>query len=146
MARSNSIQHGYVDVIPAQLEEGRLLISKKYRTAVHLCCCGCGHEVVTPLNSTKWQLADHGKTVSLYPSIGNWSFPCQAHYWIDCGTVKWARKMSRAQIERVRAEDHRALHHDAGVGETTIDPNSQLKKLHKLGFIHRLKNWYCRRV
>ena len=32
-------------------------------TAPHFCCCGCGCEVVTPLNPAKWRLAEEGQFV-----------------------------------------------------------------------------------
>jgi len=99
----------FVDTIPGELEEGRLYISKRYRTAMHRCCCGCGLEVVTPLNPAKWRLTEEGATVSLYPSVGNWSFPCQSHYWIDKNEVRWARVMPKWQIDKVRRRDQAAV-------------------------------------
>lgn len=107
MTRQGGLRHSYVEYIPERLEPGLLYISKKYRTASHLCCCGCGLKVVTPLNPAKWQLTDHGQTVSLYPSIGNWGFPCRSHYWIDHGQIKWARAMSAQQISNVQKRDRR---------------------------------------
>jgi|JRYL01.1.fsa_nt_gb hypothetical protein len=107
MIRLASLRHSYVEYIPEKLEFGILYISRKYRTASHLCCCGCGLKVVTPLNPAKWHLTDHGQTVSLYPSIGNWSFPCRSHYWIDNGQIKWARAMSAKQISNVQKLDRR---------------------------------------
>ena len=64
--------------------------------------------VVTPLRPTDWQLTYDGESVSLYPSIGNWSFPCQSHYWIDRSKVRWAGQMSREQIDAGRAQDRNA--------------------------------------
>ncbi|MFW2355676.1 DUF6527 family protein [Hydrogenophaga sp.] len=133
MSRLNRIQHEYVEFIPARLEEGRLYISQKYRTATHLCCCGCGMEVVTPLNPAKWHLSNHGDTVSLHPSIGNWGFPCRSHYWITSGKIRWASAMSDGQIRRVRANDHRAVElqarRESGVDTPkaqTAQPSSQV--------------------
>jgi hypothetical protein len=60
----------FVDFIPEVLEDGKLYISQTYATAVHKCCCGCGHKVVTPLSPTGWRLAVERGFVSLYPSIG----------------------------------------------------------------------------
>lgn len=40
-----------VGFMPAQLEPGILYVSKKYRTAAHLCACGCGEKVRTQLGS-----------------------------------------------------------------------------------------------
>ena len=105
MTRQANLRHAYVEYIPEKLEPGVLYISRKYRTASHLCCCGCDSKVVTPLNPAKWKLADHGQTVSLFPSIGNWSFPCKSHYWIDHGRIRWAREMSERQIANVRRND-----------------------------------------
>lgn len=107
MTRQASLRHSYVEYIPEKLESGILYISRKYRTASHLCCCGCGLKVVTPLNPAKWQLTDHGQTVSLYPSIGNWGFPCRSHYWVDHGQIKWARAMTAQQISNVQKRDQR---------------------------------------
>jgi hypothetical protein len=78
-----TIQHKFVEFIPDTLEEGILYITLEYATALHKCACGCGNEVVTPLTPKDWKLIFDGKTVSLYPSIGNWRFPCRSHYWIE---------------------------------------------------------------
>ena len=56
--------------------DGILYVSMEYATATHLCACGCGLTVVTPISPTDWQISYNGRTVSLYPSIGNRSFPC----------------------------------------------------------------------
>lgn len=105
MTRQSSLQHCYVEFIPETLENGILYISNRFRTASHLCCCGCGQKVVTPLNPAKWKLTDHGSSVSLYPSVGNWSFSCKSHYWVDYGRIKWAERMSNRKISQVRKED-----------------------------------------
>lgn len=142
MPQLNRIQHEYVEFIPTRLEEGRLYISRKYRTATHLCCCGCGMEVVTPLNPAKWQLSDHGAAVSLYPSIGNWSFPCRSHYWISHGRVRLAGTMSDVQIERVRANDHRAVEHEARPRARTSLPG--MGKATSPGWVDRFVAWLRR--
>ena len=108
MARLNYIMPEFADFIPEKLEPGKLYISRRYATATHLCCCGCGLEVVTPLNPAKWHLSEHGgDRVSLSPSIGNWSFPCRSHYFIEANGVRWAGSMSRRQIRAVRARDRK---------------------------------------
>ncbi len=101
------LRHEFVKNVPDSLEAGVLYVSLEYATVVHSCCCGCGSEVVTPLSPTDWQLTFDGKTVSLYPSIGNWSLPCQSHYWITKNTVEWAPKWSREKIERGRKDERR---------------------------------------
>ena len=95
----------FVEFIPERLENGVLYISQKYKTAAHKCCCGCGEEVITPLNPTDWKLTVDGKLGTLYPSIGNWGFACRSHYWIRKGLVVWAPPMPQWQIERGRLSD-----------------------------------------
>jgi hypothetical protein len=95
----------FVEFLPEQLESGKLYISRRYSTASHLCCCGCGLEVVTPLNAAKWYFTEAKGTVSLYPSIGNWSFPCRSHYWIIDGNVRWASEMSPELIAIIKKRD-----------------------------------------
>lgn len=99
----------YVDSFPKPLEPGNLYISKKFKTAAHLCCCGCGNKVITPLKPQKWALTEKNGQVSLYPSIGNWSFACQSHYWITKNAIDWSWPMSESKIAAVRAQDQRDL-------------------------------------
>lgn len=111
MTMQSQLHHKYVEFIPEKLEPGCLYISRRFKTASHLCCCGCGSRVVTPLNPSKWHLTDHGSSVSLYPSIGNWSFPCRSHYFIDHGRIKWAGQMSERQMANVRKQDRLDAEH-----------------------------------
>ena len=97
--------HKFVGSIPKRLKNRTLYISTSYNTVLHKCCCGCGEEVVTPISPTDWRLTYDGKSISLYPSIGNWSFDCRSHYWIRNSTVKWARKWSKKKIENKRKRD-----------------------------------------
>ena len=105
--RSNTLKPSFVRPIPDKLEPGILYISMEFGTAVHSCCCGCGREVITPLGPTEWKLIFDGK-VSLHPSIGNWSFPCRSHYWIQGNAVKWAEQWSDAQIAAVQEYERKA--------------------------------------
>lgn len=105
MTRQTMLRHEYVEFIPEKLDPGCLYISLRFKTASHLCCCGCGSRVVTPLNPSKWTLTDNGDSVTLHPSIGNWSFPCKSHYVITHGRVLWAETMSRRQITKVQRRD-----------------------------------------
>jgi hypothetical protein len=82
-----------------------LYVSIKYTTAVHNCFCGCRNKVVTPFSPTDWEFLFDGETVSLRPSIGNWAYPCQSHYWITKDRVEWARKWSGEEIESARRQD-----------------------------------------
>jgi hypothetical protein len=102
------VRHEFVEFIPEQLAEGVLYVSVEYATAAHGCACGCGNEVFTPLSPTDWKLIFDGESVSLKPSIGNWSFDCQSHYWIEEGRIRWAPRLSRAKIDRLREVDRQA--------------------------------------
>src|SRR5258708_13552748 len=105
MNRISCIQPKFVEFIPEHLEAGVLYVSRRYATASHLCCCGCGREVVTPLNPAKWRLTERAGAVSLTPSVGNWSFPCKSHYWIASNEVRWAGAISPAMISAVDGTD-----------------------------------------
>ena len=96
------LRHEIVDHIPEQLDDGVLYVSIRFGTVVHRCACGCGAEVVTPLGPGEWRLTYDGRTITLEPSIGNWSFPCRSHYWIDEGLVRWAGGFSEAEVALVR--------------------------------------------
>jgi uncharacterized protein DUF6527 len=97
------LKHEFVEFIPDELEEETIYVSIRFATASHLCCCGCGNKIVTPIRPTDWKLIFDGKTISLDPSIGNWSFACKSHYWIRNNRVKWARRWSQNEIETERA-------------------------------------------
>jgi len=99
------IRPEFVESFPKPLEAGVLYISRKYKTAAHSCCCGCGTKIVTPIRPTEYQLEEHGNYVSLSPSIGNWNHPCQSHYWIRDNVIEWAGSMSKADIRRGRSAD-----------------------------------------
>lgn len=84
------------DTLPddSKLEPGYLYVSDKYRTAVHLCACGCGNKVVTPIKSWGWSL-DLSVTrtgeieATLRPSIGSFNLGCKSHYFITSNKVIW---------------------------------------------------------
>lgn len=77
-----TIQHKFVEYIPPALEENILYVTIKYKTAVHLCACGCGNKVITPIGPNFWRLTYDGASVSLYPSIGSRNLQCRSHYFI----------------------------------------------------------------
>lgn len=106
--RQTHFSHQIVEFVPERLDEGVLYVSQRYGTVVHKCACGCGGEVVTPLSPADWSIQLTGDTATLHPSIGNWSFVCQSHYFIRRGRVVWAGQLSRRQIERGRAYDREA--------------------------------------
>lgn len=80
----------------------------KVDVAGHLCACGCGNKVMTPLGPTEWTFTDTPRGPSLRPSIGNGQLPCKSHYWIDGGRIEWSGAWSPEQVERGRrAEEAR---------------------------------------
>ncbi|MER5385965.1 DUF6527 family protein [Streptomyces sp. NPDC002688] len=109
MTATNTLRPVFVETFPTPMEPATLYVSISYRTCGHLCACGCGHEVITPLSPGKWSLSYDGESVSLAPSIGNWALPCKAHYWIRKGEVHWSRRYSMAEIEDNRERDRRHL-------------------------------------
>jgi hypothetical protein len=134
MRRLIRIKHEFVEFIPKERQEGILYVSLPYATAVHNCFCGCGLKVVTPISPVAWQLMFDGETVTLYPSVGSWSFPCRSHYFIRRNTVVWARNMSEGEIERGRARDRdaRDWHYGAQTatpGETRMVKERSLERL-----------------
>ena len=105
MNRMPALTHKFVEYIPDNLIDGTVYVSIAFATVAHKCCCGCGNEVITPLSPTDWKLIFNGESISLYPSIGNWSFPCKSHYWIENNKVSWAPRWSREKIDTGRAND-----------------------------------------
>jgi hypothetical protein len=110
MLRYHKLEHRFVQYIPDALEPGVLYISMEYATAAHSCCCGCGLQVITPFAPTDWKLTFDGETISLWPSIGNWNFPCRSHYIIRQSRIitvePWQEKQSEggSKREKIRKE------------------------------------------
>jgi hypothetical protein len=102
------LTHEFVEFIPGDLNERTIYVSIRFATVSHKCCCGCGEKVVTPLRPTDWKLIFDGKTISLDPSIGNWGFKCQSHYFIRKNRVQWASQMSKDEIAAGRNFDRLA--------------------------------------
>lgn len=99
------MKHRFVNHMPEQLESDIIYVSIPFETAIHKCACGCGNEVVTPLSPAEWNVTFDGETVSLYPSIGNWSLPCKSHYWIRKNQIEWSTKWTDEEIEEVKHTD-----------------------------------------
>lgn len=137
MTKVSALRPEFVEFIPAKGEPGVIYVSERFRTAMHLCCCGCGLEVITPLNPAKWSLSKQGGQVSLSPSIGNWSFPCRSHYWIERGRVRWAGPMSNERIRLVRHLDATAATRVFEKGETAQAPDLKATK----GPLAAIKRW-----
>lgn len=99
----------HVTTMPQHLEPGILYVSREFETAHHLCACGCGSKVRTPLSPAEWRVEETPQGPTLRPSIGNWQLPCRSHYLITRGDVQWSNRWSDAQIEAGRASDQRRL-------------------------------------
>lgn len=99
------LAHKFVEYIPNDLKHGTIYVSMAFATVAHRCCCGCGNEVITPISPMDWQLTFDGESITLNPSIGNWSSNCKSHYWIIRNRVKWARRWSSKEIETGRSHD-----------------------------------------
>ena len=101
----NLVEHRFVQRVPSVIEPAVLYVSMEFATAIHLCCCGCGREVVTPFTPTDWKLTFDGVSVSLSPSIGNWNFPCRSHYIIRGNRVIQAAPWSQSMVDAERERD-----------------------------------------
>lgn len=104
-----------VHYMPSELKPGVLYVSGKFDIAMHLCPCGCGSKVKTPLGPTEWLVEETNGGPSLRPSVGNWQQACQSHYWIDSGEILWAEKWTPKQIAagRLNEEERRRAYYDA---------------------------------
>lgn len=144
----------YVEFIPEHIEEGVLYISERYSTAVHKCCCGCGREVVTPLSQVEWSVKRNGGRISLWPSIGNWSYPCRSHYVIRDSRVLEAKALTEREIQRVKANDRadktaqiNRTNHAKEAATLAPKPNAQIAPTPEwwqpsMGWLQRLIRWW----
>lgn len=100
--------------LPKELEEGFLYVSKEFGVAGHLCPCRCKHKIITPLDPTEWSFKEVNDKPILFPSIGNWQFPCKSHYWITPGEIEWSYHWSKEQIKEgsEAEEDKRKSYYD----------------------------------
>lgn len=94
-----------VHYMPKELKPGVLYVSEDFGVAAHLCACGCGSKIRTPLGPTDWALEETDSGPSLSPSVGNWQLACQSHYWIYRGRIRWARKWTSKEIVAGRRDE-----------------------------------------
>ena len=111
-----NLRHEFVEYLPEEIKEGILYISIPFGTMIHKCGCGCGEEVVTPLGPAEWKFTYNGKTISVHPSVGNWSLPCRSHYWIDRSLVRWARSFTMDEVleSRAKTKEYRRQYYAQG--------------------------------
>ena len=132
-------QHRFVDSIPKTLEPRILYIALYCGAVVHLCACGCGNEAVTPLGRTDWSILYDGESISLHPSVGNWSFPCRSHYLITNDEIVWAPQWSTEKIEEGRYRD-RTL---KGLESPSAGPDASIVEVARphINLMSRLRGW-----
>lgn len=141
--KARTLKPEFAEFVPPTLAEGVLYVSEKYRTASHLCCCGCGTKIVTPLKPTGWSIKVRNGRVSLWPSIGNWNHPCQSHYVIRDNQILWARAMTPQQIALGRARDDarkRAYFLGGNVAPPAF-PDEEIKRQPDEGLLAAIWQW-----
>lgn len=104
-----------VRYMPKELQAGILYVSDEFHTAAHLCACGCGAKIRTPLGTTEWAVEETPQGPTLWPSVGNWQRGCRSHYWLRNGDALWGEAWSPAEIAAGRAqeEERRRAYYDA---------------------------------
>lgn len=119
-----------VHYMPKTLEAGVLYVSEEFCTAAHLCACGCGSKIRTPLGPTEWSFKETPLGPTLHPSIGNWQQACKSHYLIIEGKVIWANQWTPEEIKagRYAEESRRKTYYDA------LDSRSS-------GYLRKFWNW-----
>jgi hypothetical protein len=131
MKNEPTLKHEFVEFIPETLANSVIYVSIPYATASHKCICGCGNIVVTPLSPTDWKMTFDGETISLDPSIGNWSFKCKSHYWIKRNKILLAPQWSKEEIHEGRAFDREAKDKFYGPGSAGTQSKKAAKKKNK---------------
>jgi len=81
------------------------------------------------IKSVDWTLIYDGTAITLHPSIGNWGFACQSHYWIRGDSVIWAGRWSKRRIEAAKLA---ARHAEREYFDSIAQPESQLNPAHDL--------------
>lgn len=104
-----------VHYMPKEMMPGVLYLADTFDIAIHLCACGCGMKVKTPVGPTEWSVEETSSGPSLRPSVGNWQQPCRSHYWITRGEIRWAPTWTPEQVAdgRRQEEQRRNAHYEA---------------------------------
>ena len=129
-----NLGHEFVEYMPEEITGGILYISIPFGTMIHKCGCGCGKEVVTPLGPAEWKFTYNGKTISVHPSVGNWSLPCRSHYWIDRSLVRWARSLTMEEVleSRAKIKEYRRQYYAQGEKDPEVSGvRTKQQKPHK---------------
>ena len=96
-----------VHYMPQDLSPGVLYVSEEFGVAAHLCACGCGTKVRTPIGPAEWSVKETDGGPTLRPSVGNWQQACQSHYLITGGEVVWAERWSTEEIAEGRRREEK---------------------------------------
>ena len=150
MLKHITLEPRFVKGVPRDLEPGVLYVSMEYGAVVHSCCCGCGHEVVTPLTPTDWHLTFDGEGVSLWPSVGSWYLPCKSHYVIEGNRVWEAGLWSKARIEAEQSRDKRAKAKFYSRPDATMQvyrapmeaPEPERSEVPSVGLAAKFRRWF----
>lgn len=143
----SSLKHEFVESFPDDLKNGTIYVSVVYATAAHKCCCGCGERVITPISPKGWTLTFNGEAVSLHPSIGNWNFVCQSHYWIKGNGIMWVDDSTQEGLSAAKSDAASAKAGRSGgtSASTTRDPvrdaDKPVKAKRKESFWQKAKKW-----
>ncbi len=138
--RIDRLRPSFVTDIPECLEPGVLYMALEYDAMAHVCACGCGNEIATPIGPTDWNIAWNGVGLTVRPSVGNGSLPCRSHYLIDSSRVVWLPPMTDGEIvyERVRTARAKGLYHEPAVAiPAAADPPSHTPEKPKEPWIVR---------
>lgn len=139
-----SLSYQFVKSVPSKMDSGVLYISLDFVTMIHLCACGCGREVVTPLSPKDWNFTFNGQSISVNPSIGSWSLPCRSHYVIREGMIKWAGGWSDEQVMLGRNNDL-ARKRGIKVSDATLQntrPIDLEMKVENQGVLRKVIGWF----
>lgn len=110
MAKLERVRLERVHYMPKVLEPGLLYVSEEFGAAAHLCACGCGTKVRTPLGPTEWRVEETSEGPTLQPSVGNWQQACRSHYWIWRGRIEWSGNWTQAQIAAGQRREEQRRH------------------------------------
>lgn len=130
MTMKIELQH--VHLMPQELKPGILYVSKEFGTAHHLCACGCGSKIRTPLGPTEWRLQETADGPTLWPSIGNWQKPCRSHYVIRRGRIEWSESWTPEQVLSGRAREVRRREQYYAEEDRSNFPTNLMRKLLRL--------------
>jgi hypothetical protein len=147
MPKLQAIKHEFVEFVPEQLEHGILYISVQYMTMAHLCVCGCGKKVVTPISPTGWEFTFNGRAISISPSIGNWNLDCRSHYVISNSRVQWAGRWSKEMIAAgfERDRDAKEDYYRAPEAARRDEPAATKHEEPSVDLRTRIKRWWSKK-